>query len=68
MIREGYNCNNNHFNYIPTKTGPGHASIFTGTTPKYHSIIGNDWFDKPSGKTVNCVQDDSVKALEFVLN
>ena len=41
-----FNCKNNHFNYIPTKTGPGHASIFTGTTPKYHGIIGNDWFEK----------------------
>ena len=38
MINEGFNCKNNHFNYVPTKTGPGHASIFTGTTPKYHGI------------------------------
>ena len=34
MMREGFDCKNNHFNYVPTKTGPGHASIFTGTTPK----------------------------------
>ena len=63
MIREGYNCKNNHFNYIPTKTGPGHASIFTGTTPKYHGIIGNDWFDKNLKTKVNCVQDDAVDAV-----
>ena len=63
MMREGYNCKNNHFNYIPTKTGPGHASIFTGTTPKYHGIIGNDWFDKELKSNVNCVQDDSVKPV-----
>ena len=63
MMREGFNCKNNHFNYIPTKTGPGHASIYTGTTPKYHGIIANDWFDKNLGKTVNCVQDDAVLAI-----
>ncbi|PNQ73805.1 alkaline phosphatase [Hanstruepera neustonica] len=63
MIREGFNCQNNHFNYIPTKTGPGHASIFTGTTPKYHGIIGNNWFDKQLGEDVNCVQDDNVKPI-----
>ncbi len=63
MMREGFNCQNNHFNYIPTKTGPGHASIFTGTTPKYHGIIGNDWFDKKRGKNVNCVQDDTVTPI-----
>lgn len=57
MMREGFNCKNNHFNYIPTKTGPGHASIFTGTTPKYHGIIGNDWFDKNFKKEVYCVED-----------
>ena len=51
---------NNHFNHIPTKTGPGHASIFTGTTPKYHGIIGNNWFDKELNRNVNCVEDDSV--------
>jgi len=60
MMREGFNCKNNHFNHIPTKTGPGHASIFTGTTPKYHGIIGNNWFDKELNRNVNCVEDDSV--------
>ena len=43
MMNEGFNCKNNHFNYVPTYTGPGHASVYTGTTPKYHGIIPNDW-------------------------
>lgn len=63
MMNEGFNCKNNHFNYIPTKTGPGHASVFTGTTPKYHGIIGNNWFDKELKRNVNCVEDDSVEPL-----
>ncbi|WP_345275852.1 alkaline phosphatase PafA [Litoribaculum gwangyangense] len=63
MINDGFNCKNNHFNYIPTKTGPGHASIFTGTTPKYHGILGNDWYDKDLRQNVNCVQDDTVLAV-----
>lgn len=63
MMNEGFNCKNNHFNFIPTKTGPGHASVFTGTTPKYHGIIGNDWFDKELKRNVNCVEDSSVKPL-----
>jgi len=63
MMNEGFNCKNNHFNYIPTKTGPGHASIFTGTTPKYHGIIGNDWFDKNLLENVNCVEDNSVQPI-----
>ena len=54
LINQGYSCNNHHFNYIPTITGPGHASIFSGTTPSVHGIIGNDWYDKVNEKTVYC--------------
>ena len=60
MMNEGFNCKNNHFNYIPTKTGPGHASVYTGTTPKYHGVIANDWWDKEAKKMVYCAGDTSV--------
>ncbi|RIA10553.1 putative AlkP superfamily pyrophosphatase or phosphodiesterase [Flavobacteriaceae bacterium MAR_2010_72] len=63
MIKEGFNCKNNQINYIPTKTGPGHASIFTGITPKYHGIIGNDWFDKELGQNVYCVGDNTYNTI-----
>jgi predicted AlkP superfamily pyrophosphatase or phosphodiesterase len=63
MMREGFNCKNNHFNYVPTYTGPGHASIYTGTTPKYHGIIGNNWYDKALKKMIYCAEDTSVKAV-----
>ncbi|WP_378178060.1 alkaline phosphatase PafA [Aquimarina sp. SS2-1] len=63
MIREGFNCKNNHFNYIPTYTGPGHASVFTGTTPQNHGIISNFWYDKFSKKEVYCASDPSVRAV-----
>jgi predicted AlkP superfamily pyrophosphatase or phosphodiesterase len=63
MINEGFNCKNNHFNYVPTKTGPGHASIFTGTTPKYHGIIGNDWYDKTLKKQVYCAEDNNYASV-----
>ena len=54
---------NMHFNYVPTSTGPGHASVYSGSTPSYHGIIGNSWYDKGSGTLVNCVGDDSVRTL-----
>ncbi|MCT4629834.1 alkaline phosphatase PafA [Winogradskyella sp.] len=63
MIREGFNCKNNHFNYIPTKTAAGHASIYTGTTPRYHGIIGNSWFDKTINESVYCVRDNSYESV-----
>ncbi len=63
MMNEGFNCKNNHFNYVPTYTGPGHASVYTGTTPKYHGIISNNWYDKDEKKTVYCAGDESVASI-----
>lgn len=63
MMNEGFNCKNNHFNYVPTYTGPGHASIFTGTSPKYHGIISNSWYDKEIKSIVYCAQDDSIQSV-----
>ena len=63
MMREGFNAKNNHFNYVPTYTGPGHASVFTGTTPKYHGIISNNWYSKTEKKSVYCAGDENVNSV-----
>lgn len=63
LMNDGYDCKNAHFNYIPTFTAPGHASIYTGTTPKYHGIIENNWYDKFEKKTVYCVNDDDFNPI-----
>ena len=64
LIREGYECKNVQYNYMPTLTAPGHASIYTGTTPAVHGIIGNDWFDPSLNVSINCVSDFLVHAVE----
>src|SRR5580765_8361266 len=58
LINGGFMLTNAHYNYVPTFTGPGHASIYTGTTPAVHGIIGNEWWDKNLKKVVNCVEDE----------
>ena len=63
MVAEGFNCRNNHFNYTPTYTGPGHASVYTGTTPAMHGIISNSWYDKTTNKAVYCAGDDNVNTV-----
>src|SRR5690606_27184171 len=63
LMNEGYNFKNNHYNYIPTYTGPGHASIYTGTTPAVHGIIANDWYDKTSQKSIYCAEDNEVNSV-----
>ena len=60
LVNQGYRLKNGHFNYVPTFTGPGHASVFTGTSPMNHGIIGNNWFDKTNGEFVYCAGDAEV--------
>jgi len=51
------------YNYYPTKTGPGHASYLSGSSPSVHGIIENDWFDKRTRKTMYCCEDKSVQSV-----
>ncbi len=57
LITDGFFFENTHFSYAPTYTGPGHASIYTGTTPEMHGIIANDWYSKDEDTSVYCVRD-----------
>ena len=68
LVNEGFNCKNNHFNYSPTSTGPGHASVYTGTTPSTHGIIGNNWYDKEIDEPVYCASDDSYATVGAISN
>ena len=63
FLDRGVNCRNTNYNYVPTDTGPGHASIYTGTTPNNHGIVGNDWYNRNTEKSVNCVFDSTVKPV-----
>jgi arylsulfatase A-like enzyme len=63
LRREGFECRNTHYNYIPTVTGPGHSSVYTGTTPRYHGIVGNSWYDRRLRHDVYCTDDTTVQLV-----
>ncbi|MFN3341323.1 MAG: alkaline phosphatase PafA [Flavobacteriales bacterium] len=63
LMNQGVHCTNAHYGYVPTYTGPGHASIYTGTTPSVHGIIANDWFDRKEGAMVYCSEDKNVRTI-----
>lgn len=63
LTSNGFTFYNAHFNYMPTYTGPGHASVYTGTTPRFHGIVGNDWYNKSIKKNMYCTDDASVRTL-----
>lgn len=63
LMQDGYTFHNMHYNYMPTYTGPGHASIYTGATPTIHGIVANEWFSKLLGTEIYCTEDASVKIV-----
>lgn len=63
LMHEGSNFTFAHYNYVPTYTAPGHTSIYTGTTPYFHGIISNEWYDRTSKKIIYCTEDNSVKTV-----
>jgi arylsulfatase A-like enzyme len=63
LLTKGTNCRNTQYNYVPTYTAPGHASIYTGTTPSNHGIVGNDWYLRDKQKTVTSVSDERYQTV-----
>ena len=61
LMHDGYLCNNTIIDYVPTVTAIGHASIYTGTTPAFHGIAGNDFM--LNGKSVTSVRDDTEQGI-----
>ena len=63
LVTEGAHCRDTHYPYSSTDTGPGHASLYTGSVPAYHGITANYRFDRVLGRTVYCVEDTTAKVL-----
>lgn len=61
LLDEGYSCDNTTINYVPTVTAAGHASIYTGTTPAFHGIAGNNF--KLNGRRATSVRDTTVATV-----
>ena len=63
LMETGAHFRNAMHNHLPTATGPGHGTLMTGSEPAYNGIVGNDWFDRASGKTMYVVSDPGVETV-----
>ena len=63
LVSQGFNAKNAHYSYAVTSTAPGHATVVTGTTPNYHGIVGNEWFNPSLNKEIYCVDDFLQKSV-----
>jgi len=63
LVKEGYSCENTHFSYIPTYTGPGHASVYTGSVPAINGIVSNDWYNRETNSFTYVTSDPTVSGV-----
>ena len=61
--KEGARYSQCHHRHAFTVTAPGHAVQLTGAYPATHGIIGNNWFDRFTGKDVFCCDDPSTTII-----
>ena len=57
IFEEGIVYTKASLDYSASETGPGHATLSTGSFPKVHGIVGNEWVDPVTRKEVYCVED-----------
>ena len=63
LTETGAHFTDAHHNHVPTATGPGHATLMTGSEPFLDGIAGNEWFDRSTGKSVYVVDDPNVTTI-----
>lgn len=63
MLNDGFTCENTYINHLPTVTGIGHSTVYTGSVPAIHGITGNSITFNSTGKSVNCVGDENVQSV-----
>ncbi len=51
--------------YLNTITCAGHSTIGTGTFPYQHGMILNTWYDRKTGKTTDCTDDQKEKEINY---
>src|SRR6202162_347595 len=63
LLTRGAVFANAYYQHFPTVTAIGHSTFMSGATPAISGIVGNDWFDRETGKSVTSVSDEGVKIL-----
>jgi predicted AlkP superfamily pyrophosphatase or phosphodiesterase len=52
-----------HHIHFPTVTAVGHSTFMSGATPSISGIVGNEWYDRETGRSVTSVSDDNVQLV-----
>lgn len=63
LLKNGFSFENTHVPYATAVTAAGHATLYTGSLPAIHGIVGNDWEERDSSHSIYCTSDKSVSSV-----
>jgi predicted AlkP superfamily pyrophosphatase or phosphodiesterase len=63
LLTKGAVFSNAGYVHAKTVTAVGHSTYLTGATPSVSGIVGNDWYDRALGRTMQSVSDASVRTI-----
>lgn len=63
LVTDGAVFTDANLEHYPTVTAVGHATMLSGAIPAVSGIIGNDWFDRETGATVQSITDNTVQPV-----
>lgn len=63
LLNEGFTCENTFISHLPSFTAVGHSTVYTGSVPAIHGIVGNDWIDQKTGRHWYCTEDTTVQSV-----
>src|SRR3981081_4367198 len=58
LVARGAVYTNAMYEHFPTVTAVGHSTFLSGATPSVSGIVGNEWYDRESGRQVSSVSDE----------
>ena len=58
LLQEGRVFANASYPFLPIDRASAAATLATGVTPYYHSIVGESWLNRESLRPVHCIGDD----------
>jgi hypothetical protein len=63
LLTKGAVFTNARYEHFPTVTAIGHSTVLTGATPSISGIVGNDWYERETGKQVTSVSDPDCRMV-----
>ena len=65
LLAEGANFRRVRYPYLTTDTCAGHFTISTGTLPRTHGMVVDDWYDREHRRQVECTDDESARPISY---